>query len=192
MKPILQLARPDQPIAALPADSAAVELEQPVLHLWLFIAALSFVLAMAWRAAGSAPDIPAVLDGAGLVLWLTAPWLAAAWDRLLRRQLRHVLARRERWSWRLANVGYLLLSSLLLSLAPLALVLAYDINGNVAQLYLQDDFNLELPAGVWIILSLVCIGPIIVIISTLLLHLLHRLLGWRWGFISGGCYWQLW
>jgi hypothetical protein len=181
MKPILRLAKPEQPIAAFPADSAAIELERPVVYLWLIIAAVSLVLALAWRFSGSAPAIPAVLNGAGLALWLTAPWLAKAWDNLLRRQFRHVHLRRERWSWRLANSGYLLLSALVLSLAPVALLLAYNLREAVAQVFLQDPLDLELRAGLWLVMSLVLAGPATVIASTILLHLLHSWWGYRYG-----------
>lgn len=187
MRSRLNLTDSERRAVILPSDSAGIELGRPTLAVWAVLAALSLILGLIWRIVGKAPAVPAVLNAAGLALWLTALWLAPAWDRLLRRQRRHLQPRRDPWSWRLANSSHLLLASLIISLAPAALLLGFDLGSTVAQGSLISEVAekyLTLSTGLWLILGLLMIGPIVVIVSTLLLHLAHLALGWRWALAS--------
>lgn len=184
MRSVIQLADNERRAGILPADSAGIELKQPTLFLWTVLAGLSLILALVWRFTGIAPPLPAVLNASSLAFWLTAPWLATAWDQLLRRQRRHVQFRRDPWSWRLANASYLLMVALVISTAPMALLLGFRFLEPIADIYLQDPYTIYLPVGIWLIASLLLVGPVIVIFSTVLLHVAHVILGWRWGLAS--------
>jgi len=181
MKPAIQLADQEWRTGILPADSAAIELERPTLFWWTILAGLSLLVGVTWRVTGHTPPVPQVLDGVNLALWLTAPWLALSWDRLLRRQHRHIRPLRDPWAWRLANSSYLLFAALLLSVAPAALALGFNLKEQVARFYLVEDMSFVLPTGVWLLMSLVLVGPITVVTSVVLLHLARVIVGWRWG-----------
>ncbi|MBN2083230.1 hypothetical protein JW859_13610 [bacterium] len=182
MRPFIQLDSAERRNQPFPIEVTVLALARPAWWIWFALAALSLLAALAWRWTGNAPPIPFVLDGAGLVLWLSGYWLANHWNRLLVRQHRHIRQGPEWWSWRLINAGHLLIVAVLLALAPLSLLLAYDTNATVAQIYISDPPNLHLPAGLWLAHSLVLLGPSLVLVSVFLLHTLRRACGWHWGF----------
>ncbi|GEM_PF-5595985 len=167
-----------QPVPPAPQPGVLVRAAGEV---WLLLAALGLLAGLIWRAGGDAPPLPSVLDAAGLALWLSALWLAPAWRELLTQRYHYLLPALMRWALPRQSAAWLVALALLLSLAPAALLLGYDPRATVAEFYLFDDFNLYLPVWLWVLGSLLLIGPTVVVAATLALHAARGLLGRQWG-----------
>lgn len=150
-------------------------------EVWLLLATLGLLAGLIWRLGGDAPPLTAVLDAAGLALWLSALWLAPAWGELLAQRYHYLLPAFMRWALPRQGAAWLVALALLLAPAPAALLLGYDPRAAVAYFNLFDDLNIYLPVWLWVLGSLLLIGPTVVIAAVLVLHTARCLLGRQWG-----------
>jgi len=176
----LRLIMGDQNTGQQRAVAGRSILAKPVLRVWLWLALLGLVAGVCWRLTGAAPTIPQVLDVIGLALWLAAGLLKNAWDNVQLRQARHLHNIRV-FLVRLASADYIVGAGVLLSLAPCAVLLAYNPRALVTAPILYEEVQVPLTAGVWLLASLLVVGPSIVIASLVLLQGLQALAGRAWG-----------
>lgn len=155
-------------------------LAKPVLYIWLWLALLGLAAGISWRLTGAAPAIPQVLEAIGLALWLAAGLLKDAWDNVQLRQARHLHNIRT-FLVRLASADYIVGAGVLLSLAPCAVLLAYNPRALVTAPILYDEIHVPLTAAVWLLASLLVIGPSLVLASLTLLQAMQALTGRTWG-----------
>ena len=122
-------------------------MQPALLRVWVYLAVLSLAAGWIWRSAGVAPDIFTILDGAGLALWCSAVVLFPAWEKLQGRivivsSISPTLNRR-----RFAAAFRLLGSAVLLSFAPLGMLVAYNANLPIAHLLTLEMVNVNIPTA---------------------------------------------
>ena len=167
----LNLARPE-PVRA----PGRRELAARLAAVWLVLAGALLLLGLVWRVTGLAPDLGVALDGCSLALWAAALAIAPAFNNLLVRRVRHG-RHGLRWSLRHAgDTAMLWLGAVLVALAPVGLLPAYNSRGLLPYLNAYSS-NIPLPGWAWFTGVLLLMGPALVLASTALLHLLRRLAG---------------